>query len=56
MGWCVIFLPETSFSRRRDAAGSRMNPTASLGPTFDLDFISPVKPGFTGVFYWQIPL
>jgi hypothetical protein len=30
-----------------------MNPAASLSPTFDLVFISPVKPGFIGVFYWQ---
>jgi hypothetical protein len=53
MGRCVIFLTETSFSRRGDAAGKRMNPVASVSPTFDLDFISPVKPGFIGVFYWQ---
>jgi hypothetical protein len=30
-----------------------MNPVASVSATFDHAFISPVKPGFIGVFYWQ---
>jgi hypothetical protein len=56
MGRCVIFLTETAFLRRGDAAGRKMNPAAGVTPTFDHAFISPVKPGFIGVFYWQIPL
>ena len=56
MGRCVIFLTETSSSRRGDAVGRKMNPAASVSATFDHAFISPVKPGFIGVFYWQTPI
>jgi hypothetical protein len=53
MGRCVIFLTGNAFLRRGDAAVRKMNPAASVSPTSDHAFISPVKPGFIGVFYWQ---
>jgi hypothetical protein len=53
MGRCVIFLTGTSFSRRGDSAGTKDEPAASVSATFDHTFMSPVKPGFIGVFYWQ---
>jgi hypothetical protein len=55
MGRCVIFLTGNAFLRRGDAVVREMDPAAGVSPTFDHAFISPVKPGFIGVFYWQIP-
>jgi hypothetical protein len=56
MRGCVIFLRETSPPRCGNVADKKMERAANSKATLNHAFISPVKPGFIGDFYWQIPI